>query len=271
MGPATAGQARIAELVEPLRFDPAGAAVLCDIDGTLAPIVADPGAVAVPSATRDLLTAIADRYALTACVTGRRAAEARRIVGLKDVTYVGNHGFEILAADAEDPAPDPALAGRAEIARNFLGTLDANRLAAAGVRAEDKGAIQALHWRGAEIEEAARMLVKEAASLAQAAGLVPRWGRKVLEIRPVAGIDKGSATLRLVRESGVAHALFGGDDLTDLDAFRSLRWLAESGRLQTAACVGVTSEEAPDELASRSDVLVDGTEGFVGVLAELAR
>ncbi len=259
----------IADLLRPLRDDPASAAILCDVDGTLAPIGNDPAASAVPEPTRAVLRALAGAYGLVGCITGRRALDARRIVGVEEIAYMGNHGFESLHPGSDEPTPDAAVGGRSERPRLFVESLDQDRLATAGLRIEDKGAIQALHWRGAATEGAAMTQAKEVATLAQAAGLVPRWGRKVLEIRPIAGIDKGSATMRMVREAGSQTAMFGGDDETDLDAFQALRWMASSNRLQAAVCVGVASDEQPEGLDERSDVVVDDTEGFRRLLESL--
>jgi trehalose 6-phosphate phosphatase len=259
----------IDDLLRPLREDPAAAAILCDVDGTLSPIGLDPTASTVPEDTREVLRALAGAYGLVACITGRRALEARRIVGVEEIAYAGNHGFETLEPGAGEPTHDPAVAGRSERPKLFVGSLDQDRLASAGLRVEDKGAIQALHWRGAATDGAAEMQAKEVATLAQAAGLVPRWGRKVLEIRPVAGIDKGSAAMRMVREAGSRTAMFGGDDVTDLDAFQALRWMASSDRLRTAVCVGVASDEQPAGLEERSDFVVDGTDAFRRVLEGL--
>lgn len=256
------------DLLEPLRAEPGGAAILCDVDGTLAPITGDPSAAAVPEATRKLLTRLTERYALVACLTGRRATDARRIVGVRGIAYAGNHGFEMLRAGDDESVGDPAVGGRAGRPRRFVEELDAERIASAGLRLEDKGAIQAIHWRGAP-ETTALPEVKAIAAAAQAADLVPRWGRKVLEIRPVAGIDKGSAATRILREAGVRAALFGGDDATDLDAFNALRWMARSDRLSHAVCVGVRSPEQPARLEEASDLLVDGPEGFAEILEAL--
>jgi trehalose 6-phosphate phosphatase len=265
----TAATADLDALIAPLRSNPASAAILCDVDGTLAPIVDDPEAAGVPEETREVLRRLAARYGLVGCLTGRRALDARRIVGLDEIVYAGNHGYEALRPGEDEPSPDPTIGRRVDRARQFVAGLDDERLSSVGLRREDKGAIQALHWRGAPAESAARMRAQEVATLAQSSGLVPRWGRKVLEIRPVAGIDKGSAALRLLRESGAVHALFGGDDETDLDAFQALRWMESSGRLESAVCVGVASDEQPPTLAARSQLVVDGTEGFREVLEAL--
>jgi trehalose 6-phosphate phosphatase len=262
--------ARTAELLAPLRAEPGASAVLCDIDGTLAPIVSDPEDAAVPEKTRQVLHELAARYALVACITGRRALEARWIVGVDELVYSGNHGLELLPPGARDPELDPAVADGARRARDFVLDLDADEVSAAQLRLENKGPIQALHWREATDQEVAQAGAERIARRAQTAGLIPHWGRKVLEIRPVADIDKGTAAERLLAERSVELAMFGGDDRGDLDAFGALRDMADASRLRAAVCVGVASDEAPPELADRADVVVAGTDGFLEVLRALA-
>jgi trehalose-phosphatase len=247
---------------------PGRAAILCDIDGTLAPIVSDPEAAALPRAARELLRGLAGRYLLVACVSGRRAEAARRLVGLDQLTYVGNHGLELLRPGEREPRQHPAL-GEREAPARFVARLDHSALEAAAVRLEDKGPIQALHWRGAPDEELAERLIGELAKRAGAEGLVAHFGRKVLEIRPAAAVDKGVAARGLIAESGASSALFAGDDRTDLDAFAALRELEREGVIEHAVCVGVASPEGPIEIQEQADVVVDGTGGFLELLREL--
>lgn len=261
---------RVAELIAPLRDEPRASAVLCDIDGTLAPITADPEDSAVPEEGRAVLRELARRYSLVACVTGRQATEARGIVGVEELVYFGNHGLELLAPGATEPSVDPAVAENARRAREFVLDLDADEVSDAGIRLENKGPIQGLHWRGAPDEAVATRTAERIAAEAEAAGLVPHWGRKVLEIRPVASVDKGTAVQRLLAEHPVERAAFGGDDRGDLDAFAALRAMADSGRLRAAVCIGVVSDEAPPELSLESDAVVDGPPGFLEVLKLLA-
>src|SRR5204862_8046185 len=139
----------------------------------LAPIVADPGDAHVPEETRSALRALARRFALVACVSGRRAAEARWLVGVDELTYAGNHGLELLSPGAEDPELDPSIAEKARAARDFVLNLEAAALSGAGLRLENKGPIQALHWRTAEDPNAAETTAGEIAAEAEATGLVP--------------------------------------------------------------------------------------------------
>jgi trehalose 6-phosphate phosphatase len=137
------------------------------------------------------------------------------------------------------------------------------------VRAEDKDTIVAFHWRGAPDEQGAARAVQEIARSALDEGLAVHWGRKVLEVRPPVVMDKGLGITALLRRTPVAAALYVGDDATDLDAFRALRTLVQSGDVRNAVCVAVESEEAPPELASDADLVVDGTQGVRALLEAL--
>jgi trehalose-phosphatase len=253
-------------VLAPLREEPARAAILTDVDGTLAPIVERAEEAAVPAAAREALAALSERYALVGCVSGRRAEEARRLVGLDSLAYAGNHGLELLLPGEEAVRPDPSVAGREQEAAEFLTGVDGKRLEATGLRQENKGPIQALHWRGAPDEAAAESLAHEISIEAGKVGLEPRWGRKVLELRPLGGGGKDGAVASLLADERLDRATYAGDDRTDLDAFRRLRQLQEEGRLSAAVCVGVLSAEGPAELTEECDLTVEGLDGWLAIL-----
>ncbi len=256
--------------MERLRAEPARTAILTDVDGTLAPIVERPEQAAVPSRASELLARLSESYGLVGCISGRRAEEARRLVGVEGIAYAGNHGLELLLPGDESPRLDPSLEGRERDAAEFVSELDGAGLTEAGLRLEDKGPIQALHWRGAADDRAAEARAHEIAATAGRTGLELRWGRKVLELRPAGGGGKDSAVAALLAGDGVTAAVYAGDDRTDLDAFRRLRELRDGGELEVALCVGVASEEAPPELVEESDLRVDGPAGWLALLEELA-
>jgi trehalose 6-phosphate phosphatase len=261
----------LTSVVEALRADPARTAVLLDVDGTLAPIVRHADDAHVPEPTRGPLIAIARRYGFVACVSGRRATTARRIVSLGTITYVGNHGAEILRGGQTDVEVDPEFAAWRERVRAFAAeALRDESLTRLRVRGEDKDAIAGFHWRGAPDEAAAEAALRDVAARAEDAGFVTHWGRKVLEIRPGVAMDKGRGIERVLAGVELDSALYAGDDLTDLDAFTALRDLVERGQLQRAVCVGVSSEETPDALREAADVMVDGPRGVRELLAALA-
>jgi trehalose 6-phosphate phosphatase len=214
------------------------------VDGTLAPIVERPEDARVPDEVKAELERLAGRYGLVACISGRPGDVAAQIVGVKGIRYVGEHGLEL------DPEAE-RWAGRLHA---FAETVD-------WPAEEGKRFSLSLHYRTAPNEEAAVSELEQVAERAVLEGFRPRWGRKVLEIRPPLDVDKGTAVQRLLEEAGLRRALYAGDDTTDLDAFRGL------DGLELALRVAVASDEGPSELGQAADLVV----GSPDALAELLR
>ncbi len=261
--------AALEELLRPLKADPSRAAILLDIDGVLAPIVEQPDDAHVPEKTRRPLIDVARRYGVVACVSGRRASDARRIVALGSIAYLGSHGSEVLKPGSIAPEIDRELQAWSRRVQTFAREAFTEDLRRLRVRLEDKEAIVALHWRGAPDEEGAQAAIAEVARAAEQAGYTTHWGKKVLEIRPPVRIDKGAGVVALLRDTDLAAAIYVGDDLTDLDAFRGLGELVEMGRLGRAIRVGVASEEHPSALEVEADFMVEGTGGVRELLQAL--
>ncbi len=107
--PVPSDAATLEELLLPLREAPERSAVLLDVDGVLAPIVQQPDDAHMPETTRRPLIEVARRYGTVACVSGRRASDARRIVSLGSIAYLGSHGSEVLRPGAIAPELDREL------------------------------------------------------------------------------------------------------------------------------------------------------------------
>ncbi len=261
--------ALLPDALAPLRADPQRGAILLDIDGTLAPIVAHAADAHVPEGTRQVLIEVARRYGVVACVSGRRASEARAMVSIGTISYLGSHGTELLRAGWTESVLDPGIEDWARRIHEFGREADTADLRRRRVRLEDKGAIVAFHWRGAPDEEAARAAIDALAAKAEAAGLRTHWGRKVLEVRPPVRMDKGAGIEKFLEGVDVDVAMYVGDDTTDIDAFRSLAQLASQGRVSHAIRVGVRSDEGPSQITEEADVVVDGTAGVQQLLTLL--
>src|SRR6201994_170836 len=226
--------ALLSEALAPLRADPRHAAIMLDIDGTLAPIVTNAADAHVPESTRQLLIAVARIYGLVACVSGRRASEARAMVSIGSISYIGSHGVELLRSGWTEAMLHPDAADWVRRIHEFGREADTADTRRRRVRLEDKGPIVAFHWRGAPDEDAAKAAVDAIATRAEEAGLRTHWGRKVLEIRPPVRIDKGAGIEKLLDGIDLDAALYVGDDSTDLDAFKMLRKLVDEGKLKHA-------------------------------------
>jgi trehalose 6-phosphate phosphatase len=232
------------------RSEPESAAVLLDVDGTLAPIVERPEDAAVPVETRQEVDRLASRYGLVACISGRPAADARRLVGVEGIDYVGVHGLE---GDPEAERFKPQLEAFVE------------RIAWPW-RVESKaGVTLSFHYREADDGQDAARRAEEVAGAAEEAGLKPHHGRKVVEVRPPVAVDKGTAVRRLLDGKPLRRALYAGDDTTDLDAFRGL----DEAGLEVALKVSVASLEMNPALLTRADLVVDGPGELLGLLRTL--
>ena len=181
-------------------------------------------------------------------------ADVRRLVGVGGVAYAGSHGAELLEPGSTTPRVAPAFKSWEKQVKGFVAERDTPELRSMRVRIEDKGPIMTFHWRGAPDEDRARTHLEGLAQEAETAGLAIHWGRKVLEIRPPVPVDKGQAVRDLVLRSGVRAALFGGDDVTDLDGFAALTALADEGELDHARARGraLGRGSARDPRAGRS-------------------
>jgi trehalose 6-phosphate phosphatase len=233
-------------LLARLTSEPKRAAVLLDVDGALAPIVPRPEDARVPPETREELRRLHGRYALVACISGRAGEDAKRVVGVPELVYVGNHGLEL------DPEAD---AWRARLTRFLAETT--------WPRTEDKGLSAALHYRDVEDEAGAKDALDEIAAKAQAQGFVTRYGRKVLEVLPPLHANKGTAVKLQLADGGNLRALKDCDDTHDQVAF-----LAQDG-LEVAVRIAVASLEGPPELRAAADVVVDGPRELLAVLKRL--
>src|SRR6185312_8160647 len=162
--------ATLEQQLQPLREAPERSAVLLDVDGVLAPIVQQPDDAHMPETTRRPLIEVAKRYGTVACVSGRRASDARRIVALGSIAYLGSHGSEVLHPGATAPVLDGELQAWSRRVQAFARDAFDEELRRLRVRLEDKEAIAALHWRGVPDEEGAQQAIEEVAARAEQAG-----------------------------------------------------------------------------------------------------
>ncbi|HLX20152.1 MAG TPA: trehalose-phosphatase [Gaiellaceae bacterium] len=233
-------------LLERLAAEPQAAGLFLDFDGVLAPIVDRPGDAAAPAETRAELARLVARYALVAVVSGRSGEDVTRRVDVDGVAAVGSHGLEL------DPSADAW--------RDRVETLAS---AAAWPDTERKGLTVSFHYRTADDERAARQKLEQVADQARDAGLVARFGRKLLEVLPPIEANKGTAVRQLLAEAGLRRALVAGDDVTDLDAFHAV------DGLELAVRVAVAADESPPALREAADIVVGSPEEFLALLRTL--
>jgi trehalose 6-phosphate phosphatase len=185
-----------------------------DLDGTLAPIAADPESIRVPQAIQRALAELKDR-AVMAIITGRSRMDAQRHLGVVPQYIVGNHGAEGLPGWERFEEDFGRLGGEWE--RQLNRVIPDGEIS--GILVENKGMSVSVHYRGARNRPAARSLVLNAIGR-----LLPQpkvvGGKYVENLLPEEAPDKGVALLQLMSRVGCAKGFFVGDDQTDEDVFQ---------------------------------------------------
>ena len=188
--------------------------ITSDFDGTLSPIVSNPGdARPLPAAGRALAALAELPSTAVALISGRALRDLRILSALPDAVHlVGSHGAEFDSGFAHDI--DQGLLN------TITETLEAIASGRPGVTVETKPASVALHVRNASPAdgEAALAAAWEAADSWDAHATT---GKAVLEFA-VISTDKGEAIDILRDRHRAATVVFFGDDVTDEKAFRRL-------------------------------------------------
>ena len=238
--------------------------VLLDVDGTLAPIAPRPELARVPDATRDAIRRLQHAPGVhVSLVSGRAAADARRLVGLDGLWTIGNHGAELVG-------PDDAVEIHPEVAQHAMAVSEARaELARAlgdvpGVLVEDKRWSLSVHTRLAERSAVPTVRAAvEQAGVTHGLRLLP--GKEIYELRAPVAVHKGTAIWALVERLGAAgraaSVMFAGDDVTDEDAFAVLRERAEHA---------LTIRVAPADAPTAAEFVAPDTEAMRVVLEQLA-
>lgn len=246
-----------------------------DFDGTLSPIVEDPGRAVIHPDGPKTLAALAPRVRAVAIITGRPARQVVELGRLDTVAdelpddarllvmgQYGNERWDSRTREFVSPEPPAGLtAFRADLP-TLLAEHDAS-----DAYVEEKGLAVAVHTRRLPDAQAAVQRLEQALrGAADRHGLALEPGRMVVEVR-APGMHKGRALRTALEENGGGAVLFAGDDLGDLEAFRAVRDLAEEGRPTLLVCSGSEEQQALSEL---SDVVVDGPPGVLELLGTFA-
>jgi trehalose 6-phosphate synthase/phosphatase len=192
--------------------------VASDFDGTVSPIVSDPGRAEAGAASLTALEALSRLpHTHVAVISGRALADlAPRMVTAPGVELVGGHGTEFASGFVEP------LTAHAE---RFLDQISAEAALIEhefrGMFLERKPASLAVHYRNVEEHLHDRAEAAILAGPARHESLHVRRGKKVIELS-VLRADKGGALERIRDRVGASAVVFIGDDVTDEDAFAAL-------------------------------------------------
>ncbi|HET7874138.1 MAG TPA: trehalose-phosphatase [Methylomirabilota bacterium] len=235
----------VARVLQPLSDWLAGGGgliFLTDFDGTLAPMVSDPGDVELPSHVRAHLGTLARSPSIRmGIISGRDLRDLRTQVGVSEAIYAGCHGLEIEGPGIAFRHPE-AVAQEEEI-NAIAEELGQRAESVPGMRVEPKRLGVAIHYRHVA-PETMRHVEMELARAIQRCGsrLKIFHGTKVIEVLPQVAWHKGhcAAWIRDHVQGALgrpALTLYMGDEWTDEHAFETLAGQAITVRIGDQAPV----------------------------------
>jgi len=241
---------------EALKRSPFG--LITDIDGTISQTAPTPQEAKVSPLCRQYLSALCNHLALVAAISGRPAAEAKSMINIDGMVYMGNHGLERWSEghsefikDAQDYPP------LIEAVTKELSPL----LYIEGLSIENKGVTATIHYRPCRDHQSARqdILVAIENSPHAKSLRIMQESKYAINLLPPVRMDKGTATLDLIREYNLRGGVYLGDDLTDIDAFRAIHVACCDLDFQGFA-IGVISREMPEKLVEEADFTLNGVD-----------
>lgn len=198
--------------------------IFLDFDGTLTPIVSTPQKAVLSKAVRKLLKEMSKNHKIRLVfISGRSLKDIKRLIGIKGVIYVGNHGLEIDGPKTKFKSP-VSLAHK-KILKCIKDDLKTRLSAVGGLFIEDKGLSLSVHYRLVDkykIPEIKTVLHNSITPYFKRGIINIKSGKKVFEIRPLINWDKGKAVLWLLPKKDIIP-IYLGDDTTDEDAFKVLK------------------------------------------------
>lgn len=194
--------------------------VFLDFDGTLTPIVDDPGEAHLAPEMKAVLESLAQREdTLLAFVSGRGAEDLQQRIGIPDLVYAGNHGLEIRG---RLQFVEPSALAKRDLLKSLIHILNGSLRYIRGAWVEDKTLTATIHYRQARPRsERAIANIVHAALSHHSALFQLNEGKKVYEIVPRTKWHKGAAVCWINARLGMPRAasIYIGDDRTDEDAF----------------------------------------------------
>lgn len=199
--------------------------ILClDYDGTLTPIVENYDQAIISGDMRLLVEALSDQTPV-AIVSGRDISFIQQHMRIANAYYAGSHGFDISGPDGFRNELDEAKAMIPTFDR-VEEELRAQFPPSTKVEIERKKYAMAVHYRNADPALVPGVKEKVDSIIRKFKGLKAGKGKMVIELRPILDWHKGKAVELLVDRldrKNNAYVIYIGDDVTDEDAFRSIK------------------------------------------------
>src|SRR3972149_11195720 len=170
--------------------------LLTDFDGTLTPIQKHPDLAALSEEIRQILIKFShNKEIFLGIITGRSLKQIKKLVHIRDVLYVANHGIELEGPGIRSTCPE-ANKARSTLWHIYMKLFKSLRNIE-GVHIEDKGLSVSLHYRAVkkrgDVEQVSRTLHAITKPFLERNMILLSEGKMVYEIRPPVKWNKATA------------------------------------------------------------------------------
>lgn len=196
---------------------------------------------------------------VVAVITGRDATNAKSVVALDNVTYAGNHGFEIHFNDGYRFNYEL----NEDLKENYPKMVrELEEISHDGAWVEDKSVSLTFHFRAVP-SEFHKELSHKATEIIQRMGFRPSPAHMAVEAKPPMQWNKGYAAEYILKHKfgeqwqEKAFVLFMGDDTTDEDVMKVLKGRSLTFRvtsdpnLESAATYKIPNTKAVTDVLSQ--------------------
>ncbi|MGC9517788.1 MAG: trehalose-phosphatase [Methanomicrobiales archaeon] len=233
-------------------------AIVTDIDGTISKIAPTPDSAFVDPLIRKFLFKLVGKFKLVAAVSGRCVEDARQMLAIDGILYVGNHGLEYLK-DGEryiEPEVVEILPYLNEVAQKIQ---QEELSEIPGIIFEEKGVCFSIHYRQCKDSEKTKKMILDCLKNLESKDMKVTQGRRLVEIRPPVAYNKGSILEKIIVDNNLKKVIYLGDDITDVDAFDKIKEMVSLNKIKGAS-IAVESEEVPEYVMDRADYLVNNVD-----------
>lgn len=249
----------IQEVLQVAANEPSSCALFSDFDGTLSHIIDDPAAVQPVDGATETLLGLASSLGSVAVVSGRPVSFLEQFFAAP-IELSGLYGLE--HRKAGQTLVDPVAAEWLPVIGQVA--IEASELFGAEA-VEDKQYSLTVHYRRATPEVAER-IVDWATEVALRTGLHAGSAKMSVELHPPVSRSKGDVVADML--GGVRAAIYLGDDVGDMPAFKRLQAAHDSGQLEAFATVLVATNETAPEMHDAATDIVSTPEEAVAILKQ---
>ena len=242
--------------------------LLSDFDGTLCEIAKKPEQVRLSKKVKLSLKKLKELSDVTlGIISGRPLKDIKKIIGIKKIFYVGNHGLELEYVNKRERRKIFTLSGIKKTLptlKKIKDELKKELDSIEGIIVEDKLYTLSVHYRMVKEKDLRRVkrIFQRVMRSHKISGKVKvTLGKKVFEVRPPVDWHKGKAVIKIKRILNKRNliTIYLGDDITDENAFKVLN------RNDISIFVGAKKKSNAKYKIKNAD----GVKDFLGMLYKL--